>query len=149
MSALQLVKRIITVTLMAVAFFVLLSVIRVEATPIRPDVRKVLERPMQSPADFATARAGWDGPETPSGVLNVTYEQLGPAATARQVHQSLVAAFIPDYRALAAITLVIMLLRRININQRKTVLTQLPTPNRTIEAERTPVPISETQAKAS
>lgn len=121
MSALQLAKRIVTVTLMAAAFFLLLSVIKLEATPIRPDVRKVLARPAQSPADFATARAGWDGPETPKGIqsLNITYEQIGPAATAREVHQSLLAAFIPDYRVLAGVILLILLLRRTIIRRSK------------------------------
>jgi hypothetical protein len=126
MSTWGLIKRIVTVSLMATAFFLLLSVIKLEATPIRPDIRKVLSRPVQSPADFAPARAGWDGPETPRGVrsLNVTYEQISPAATAREVHQSLVAAFIPDYRVLAGVTLVILLLRRIVVHRRKALVAQ-------------------------
>ncbi len=131
MSGLQLAKRIITVTLMAAAFFVLLSAIKVEATPIRPDVRKVLARPSQSPADFAPARAGWDGPETPKGTetLNATYEQFGPAATARKVHQSLLAAFIPDYRIVGCALLTILLLRRIAVRRRSVSLARAAAEN--------------------
>lgn len=115
MSAKRLLKRVISVLLMTVITFVILTVIRAEATPIRPDVRKVLSQPQPSPDNFSPARAGWNGPETASStqVVNTTYEQLSPAATARTVRQSLIAAALPDYRILAAILLVILLLRRI------------------------------------
>ncbi len=149
MSGLELVKRIVTVTLMAAAFFVLLSVIKLEATPIHPDVRKVLARPTESPADFAPARAGWDGPETPKGIqtLNTTYEQLGPAATARKVHQSLLAAFVPDYRVLGSLLLMMMLLRRIVVRRRTVSLAQVTAGNALADSSQ-PVRVDSSQHAA-
>ncbi len=115
MSAKRVLGRVISVLLMTVVVFVLLTVMRAEATPISPDVRKLLAQPQPSPADFSPARAGWNGPETASSAqpINTTYEQLSPTAIARSVRKSLFSAALPDYRALAAILLVILLLRRI------------------------------------
>ncbi|HET8666434.1 MAG TPA: hypothetical protein VFM10_00550 [Terriglobales bacterium] len=129
MSGKRLIKRIATVMLMTLGFFVLLAVMRAEATPIRPDVRRVLAQPQSSPAQFAPARAGWDGPEMPKSpqMVNTTYEKLSPATNARMVRQSLIAAFLPDYRALAAIALVILLLRRIR-KTRQQALATAPAP---------------------
>lgn len=111
---------------MTVAFFVLLAVIKVEATPIQPDIGKVVARPTQNNQNFAPARAGWDGSEMPanSHVANSTFDQLGPASTARHVQQALFGAFVPDYRAVAGILLVIMLLRRIVVTRRKALAAQ-------------------------
>lgn len=116
--------------LMSSGIFVLLAVIRVEASPIRPDIRKVLSQPRYSAAQFGPARAGWNGPEasTTAQVVNPTYEQLNPAATARSVHNSLIAAALPDYRALAAIALIILLLRRMQTARRKAIASAALTP---------------------
>jgi hypothetical protein len=115
MSGTRLIKRIVTVTLMTAGFFVLLSVIKAEATPINPDIRKVLARPSQPANEFVPARAGWNGPEMPkTAPVNVTYEQLGPAGTSRRLHEALLGAFVPDYRALTGVALIILLLRRMS-----------------------------------
>jgi hypothetical protein len=146
MSAKRLLKRIVSVLLMTVVTFVLLTVIRAEATPIRPDVRKVLAEPQPSADNFSPARAGWNGPETASSAqpINTTYEQLSPATSARNVRQSLIAAALPDYRVLAAILLVVLLLRRIRKAYQKAHLaTAAPVaaPVNTL-----PVPLAETDA---
>lgn len=121
MSGLHPLKRKVTVFLMAVSFALLLANLRADATPIKPDIRKILSAPKQSHIDYVPARAGWNGPETPVRIdpLASTYNQLGPAATAREVHNALYASFVPDYRALAGVFLVIMLLRRIVHQRRK------------------------------
>ena len=98
---------------MTAVFFLLLSVIKLEASPIRPDVRDVLARPSHPANEFAPARAGWNGPEmTKTAPVNLTYEQIGPAGTARAVREALVGSFVPDYRGMAAVLLVILLVRR-------------------------------------
>lgn len=132
MSAKRLLKRIVAVTVMTVCFFILMAVMRAEAMPIKPDVRKVLEQeqPNAAPTQFAPARAGWDGPETARSTqgFNSTYNQLGPAGTARAVRNSLLAAALPDYRALAAIALIILLLRRMRKARREAELAAAATP---------------------
>jgi hypothetical protein len=114
MPAKPLLLRILTVMGMTIFIFILLTVMRAQAMPIRPDVRKLLSEPRVPATDFAPARAGWNGPESGKAArpVNLTYDQLGPAGTAREVRSSLLAAALPDYRVLAAILLVILLLRR-------------------------------------
>ncbi len=130
MSAKRLLKRIVAVMVMTVCFFILMAVMRAEAMPIKPDVRKVLEQPNPAPTQFAPARAGWNGPETARSTqgFNSTYNQFGPTGTARAVRSSLMAAALPDYRALAAIALIILLLRRMRKARRKAELAAAATP---------------------
>jgi len=96
-------------------FFLLLWAAAVDskATPIRPNLERVLAQPQES-VQFPVARAGWDGPPASAqGGSNPTLERIGPEASARAAQRSLKAAAIPDYRAVAGILLVILLLRRI------------------------------------
>ncbi len=104
------------------AFLLFIAVVQSRATPIRPDVKQVLAEAGADQAEFPLARAGWNGPETqqsPQAAPNPTLERLGPAGSARAARASLLAAFVPDYRALAAIVLIILLLRRIRQAQVK------------------------------
>ncbi len=120
MTGMRLVGKTFVLIMMA-ACLVVLPTKSSHATPIKPDVRQVLSTPTPQPNAFPPARAGWDGPELPRTVSipNSSYDQLGPSGTARQVRESLMSAFIPDYRALAGITLVIMLLRRMVVTRRR------------------------------
>ncbi len=120
MTGMRLVGKTFVLIVMA-ACLIVLPAKSSHATPIKPDVREVLSKPTPQPNAFPPARAGWDGPELPRTVsmTNSSYDQLGPSGTARQVRESLMSAFIPDYRALAGITLVIMLLRRIVVARRR------------------------------
>ena len=100
---------------------------RSSATPIRPDLNQILSQPQES-AQFPLARAGWDGPEqprSPDAAPNPTLERIGPAASARGVRESLKSAAIPDFRAIAGILLVILLLRRMR-TQKKAELKKAP-----------------------
>jgi hypothetical protein len=115
-----LLKRILVVLAGAMFFLLFATVVRSNATPIRPDLKKVLA-PAQDQTDFPLARAGWDGPEAPAAQQssrNATLEQIGPEASARVARASLKAAALPDYRAVAGILLVILLLRRIRAERK-------------------------------
>ena len=99
----------------AFAFLLFAALMHSEATPIRPDLKKMLAQP-QEPAEYPLARAGWNGPETtppPEVNSNATLERLGPAASAHEAHRSIKTAAVPDFRAVAGILLCILLLRRI------------------------------------
>lgn len=99
----------------ACGFMVFVFLMRSEATPIRPDLNTVLQKAQQDPPQqMPLARAGWNGPEMtpPSQNANSIYNQYGPEASARHARASLLAAATPDYRAVAGILLVILLLRR-------------------------------------
>jgi hypothetical protein len=85
---------------------------RAQAVPIKPDLQKILNR--QQNLHFVPARAGWYGPEmrpAPQAALNPVLEAYGPAATARSVRAALMAAAIPDPKALLAIGVLIVLMR--------------------------------------
>jgi hypothetical protein len=110
-----LAKRIFWVVAGAFTFLLFTALVRSEATPIRPDVTKLLAQP-QEQMGFPLARASWNGSETPATPevsRNPTLERLGPAASVRETHKSLKTAAIPDFRAVAGILLCILLLRRI------------------------------------
>jgi hypothetical protein len=85
------------------------------ASPIRPDIKKLLAQPAADVPRYVPARAGWNGPEisTARTAPNPTYETLSPANAAREVRSALVATMMPDLRVVALLALVILLLRRI------------------------------------
>ena len=84
------------------------------AMPIKPNLEKTLQQQEQRKRVFAPAQAGWNGPEMqrPQDVApNPVLEAYGPAATARSIRASLVAAAIPDPKAVLAIATIIILMR--------------------------------------
>ncbi len=84
------------------------------AVPLKPDVSKILNQGEQKQHRFEPARAGWEGPEMVNArkeAPNPVYETYGPAATARRVRVTLLAAATPDWKSIAAIAVLILLLR--------------------------------------
>ena len=84
------------------------------AVPVKPDLDKILKQQDQHMRHFEPAQAGWNGPEmqrpqeaSPNAVL----EAYGPAATVRSVRAALLAATIPDPKAVVAIAILIVLMR--------------------------------------
>jgi hypothetical protein len=113
MRKIQLWKRVVWVLAAACAFMVFVAVVHSQATPVRPDLNRLLQEPQERPGDFPLARAGWNGPEArPVSHPGSAYEELSPAASAHHARAALLAAATPDYRAVAGILLVILMLRR-------------------------------------
>ena len=85
-----------------------------QATPVQPDVRKLLAEPQAAPMHFPPARAGWHGPEgqVSEANLNPLLRSVTPAAQAKAMRASLVQVLIPDPRMLAAIMGTILIMRR-------------------------------------
>ncbi len=84
-----------------------------QATPVRPDLRRMLAQPPAS-QDFVPARAGWQGPETPTPAdaqPNPLLEKFGEVSSARVVRASIVAAATPDPRIAVVLLAAILLLR--------------------------------------
>ena len=84
-----------------------------QATPIKPDLKKLLSQPQPRKQEYIPARAGWDGPELPAVQSNIYMEHYGAEASSRAVRASLVAAAVPDWRAVLAVVAAILLLRRL------------------------------------
>lgn len=82
------------------------------ATPIQPDIKKLLStpRPMQH---FAPARVGWNGPEASaaSPEASPAAAMYGPAGLKRDVQESLIRVATPDWRIFLALGALIFLLR--------------------------------------
>jgi hypothetical protein len=93
------------------------------AVPVKPNLEKTLQQQEQRKRVFAPAQAGWNGPEMqrPQDVApNPVLEAYGPAATARSIRASLVAAAIPDPKAVIAIATIIILMRLMRtVSERK------------------------------
>jgi hypothetical protein len=101
---------------LGLAMFCLIVWDNAQATPVDPNIQKILAEPAAPPQPFATARAGWNGPETPpspQAAPNRILETFGVAAQRREIKNGLRAAAIPDPRAVAAILTAILVLRRI------------------------------------
>jgi hypothetical protein len=86
------------------------------ATPIQPDLEKLLSKPHSEQQHFEPARAGWDGPETGFTPARSSFalEEFGPVETARIARASFVAAAVPDPRVWACLCALILLLRKRN-----------------------------------
>lgn len=96
---------------LSAGFFVFLAAIRVEAAPIRPDIRKLVAQPQDSNAGFMPARAGWDGPEMPRRAPSEVNPALDPSVARRANQAALLEAATPDTRAVLGIIAIIFLLR--------------------------------------
>jgi hypothetical protein len=105
---------LVTLALITIALLVLTAV-KAQATPIRPDIRKIVDQPQQDgSAQFIPARAGWDGPEMASGrspAVNPSLEAMAGSGLARARRAELITAATPDPRAILAIAALIFLLR--------------------------------------
>jgi hypothetical protein len=112
-------KRILVVTLATAGLLISLGATS-HASPIRPDLKKLLSQPIEQMPQYVPARAGWNGPEISSArtAPNPTFESLSPAASARELRATLFATMMPDLRILALLALVILLLRRIRKHER-------------------------------
>lgn len=96
------------------------------ASPIYPNIRKVVKESEAQHVQFAPARAGWEGAEMPRDTVHA---ELDSAVTLRANKAALLTAAIPDLRAIVAVVLVIFLmrlLRRIQEQQRQQLATGTP-----------------------
>ncbi len=95
---------------LACGFLLFLAAVNAHATPIRPDIRKIVSQaPKDTSADSMPARAGWDGPEMPAKTSGIGMDNAGGLARADRAE--LLAAATPDPRAVLGIAAVIFLLR--------------------------------------
>ncbi len=89
----------------------MLCVVPSYATPIKLDLKKLLAQPQPKKLDYIPARAGWDGPEQRPPESNVYLQRYAPAASAHAMRASLLAAAVPDWRAVLGLIALIFVLR--------------------------------------
>lgn len=88
------------------------------ATPIKPTVQEIIKASERQPIKFPPARVGWSAANQPVN-FNLTWEQYGPEATARQTRAATIAALTPNPLLLGAIFGCIFLLRMQRIHKRR------------------------------
>ena len=134
MSGRRLLKRVLLVFGFATAACLFLAAVNADATPLRPDIRKLVAQPRDR-VQFAPARAGWDGPETASGAasgLEPTAIDVTQTAAQRASRAAVLTAALPDPRAIVAIVAAILMLRvlrwRHEIERRRAAVIPMPAP---------------------
>ncbi len=90
----------------------ILCVLPSHATPIKLDLKKLLAQPQPKKLDYVPARAGWDGPEQRPPESNVYLQRYAPAASSHALRASLLAAAVPDWRAVLGLIALILFLRK-------------------------------------
>jgi hypothetical protein len=111
-------KRVFTHLALVLLTFV--AAAPLNASPIKPDIRKLLQQQHGDAVTVGPARAGWDGPESARAAHapSLELEMLGPEATQRAVRASLSAVAVPDWRVAVLVLAVILVLR--NLHHRNT-----------------------------
>lgn len=88
----------------------LASVSMATATPIQPDIKKLLSTPRPT-QHFAPARVGWNGPEAaPASADAFPVARFG-VVPQRDFRHTLVQLAIPDWRIFLSLSVLILLLR--------------------------------------
>jgi len=98
------------------AWVVWFAAVQAHATPLQPDVRRMAALAAQPQPHFVPARAGWDGPELAQQPAPRA-ELYAIGAAQRAMRASLLAAALPDWRAVGALAAAILLLRWLRHNK--------------------------------
>src|SRR5574337_1992366 len=98
MNGKRLLRRVLAVAGVLCGFLLFVALTQSEATPIRPDVKKLVNQPQRPDIHFAPARAGWNGPEMARSGEDTGMALFGAATDPQAVRASLASAFIPDPR---------------------------------------------------
>jgi hypothetical protein len=98
------------VKLLSTILVVLATVSIAGATPIQPDIKKLLSTPRPT-QHFAPARVGWNGPEAAASSEAIPAESLGNIGPRTDQRQALIQLATPDWRIFLALGALIFLLR--------------------------------------
>ena len=96
--------------LLSTILVVLAAVSIAGATPIQPDIKKLLSTPRPT-QHFAPARVGWNGPEAAASSEAIPAESLGNIGPRTDQRQALIQLATPDWRIFLALGALIFLLR--------------------------------------
>ncbi len=127
---------------LGVLIFLLLSTVESQATPIKPDVQKLLQQSQQAQRPFIPARAGWSEPSSATTVVrNPVLESIAGDKMRQEFSETLTAVAIPDpwiVLALATLILLMRMLRSIEAKrhraQKLIVLAERPAPSERLAA---------------
>ena len=94
--------------------FLVLSSVNSQATPIKPDVQRMIREAQQAQRPFIPARAGWSEPSSDSAALhNPVLASLSSDRVQQEYRQTLAMVATPDPWIVVALAMVIVLMRKL------------------------------------
>lgn len=121
MSGKRLLARTGLAAIIGVLVFLALSTVS-RATPIKPDVQKLIRQSQQTTKPFIPARAGWSEPTASASILkNPVLESIADSHLRQEFRETLSSVAIPDpwiALALAALIFLMRKLRSIEANRK-------------------------------
>lgn len=93
--------------------FLVLSAVDSQATPIRPDIKKLIEQSQQAQPTFVPARAGWTESSAVTVARNPVLESLGGDHLRSELQGELAAVATPDPWIVLSLLTLILLMRKL------------------------------------
>ncbi len=93
--------------------FLILSAVQSQATPIRPDLQKLIKQSGQGQQMFIPARVGWNEPATTSAAKNPMLESLAGEKWRAELRDELATIATPDPWIAVALVMLIFLMRKL------------------------------------
>lgn len=96
--------------LAGIIVFLVLSAVESQATPIRPDLQKLIKQSEQGRQMFIPARAGWSAPAAAAVTVNPLLESLSGEKWRQDLRDELASIATPDpWIALALVSLIFLM----------------------------------------
>jgi hypothetical protein len=114
MSGKRLLARTGLAAILGVLIFLAISTIESHATPIKPDVQKLIRQSQQTSKPFIPARAGWSEPATSTTLVrNPVLESIADDHLRQEFRETLSSVAIPDPWIVLALATLILLMRKL------------------------------------
>jgi hypothetical protein len=114
MSGKHLLARTGWAAVLGMLIFLVISAVNSKATPIKPDVKRMLRESQQAEKPFIPARAGWSEPTSTSAALhNPMLESLTGDRAQQEFRETLATVATPDPWILVALGMVVVLMRKL------------------------------------
>jgi hypothetical protein len=114
MSGRRLLARTGFAAALGVLIFLVLSAVQSPATPIKPDLQKLLRQSQQNEQPFIPARAGWS---EPAGTANLTrnpvLESISEEHMRQEFRDLLITVATPDPWFVVALVTLVLLMRKL------------------------------------
>lgn len=102
------------VAALGVLIFLMLSSVQSPATPIKPDVQKLLRQSQQNQQPFIPARAGWSEPGGAANpARNPVLESISEEHMRQEYRELLIAVATPDPWFVVALVTLVFLMRKL------------------------------------
>lgn len=116
MSGKRLLARTGLAAALGMLIFLFISAASSQATPIKPDVQRMIRESQQSQKPFIPARAGWTEPTSTTAALhNPVLESLKGDNARQEFRETLALVATPDPWLVIALVTIIVLMRKLRL----------------------------------